>query len=148
MGTCWVHNPSAGTAAPWPSCAECCVNVINTRPCKPSLQAQVGEVWILHENFSHVCLRREKKVAGHKVRLGKYFYASLNDVLVIWKGQPCHHGSLLCPFKAGPYSDKSLFWVSRFVWDSLLNSMRSLLVFRIFWFKFLLRDRSMCKMHV
>lgn len=60
IDTCWVHNPSDGTAAPWPGCAYCCVNVMNTQPCKPSLRAQVGEVWILHENFSHAYLRGKK----------------------------------------------------------------------------------------
>lgn len=60
IDTCWVHNPSAGTAAPWPGCAYCCVNVMNTQPCKPRLQAQVGDMWILHENFSHAYLRGKK----------------------------------------------------------------------------------------
>lgn len=43
------------------------------------------------------------------MKLGKYFYAALKNLLVIWSGQPYHRGSLLCPFKAGPHLDKSYF---------------------------------------
>lgn len=75
---------------------------------------------------------KKKKVADHKVRLGKYFYASLKNMLVIWKGQPCHHGSLLCFFKAVLDLDKSQKYFEYSELFETHNSMRSLVVFRIF----------------
>lgn len=47
------------------------------------------------------------------MRLGKYFYAALKNLFVIWKGQPYHRGSLLCPFKAGLDLDKYYFEYSK-----------------------------------
>lgn len=132
IDTCWVHNPSAGTAAPWPGCVYCCVNVMNTQPCKPRLQAQVGDMWILHENFSHAYLREKNKSCWSQSEVREIFLCFFEAHVGNLEGAVLSPWEFVVPLESWPRVGQTIFWVFRVVWDSLLNSMRSLVVFSIF----------------
>lgn len=93
------------------------------------------------------CLFKKKIVAGHKMRLGKYFSVFWRTCLLSGRGNTVTLGVFVVPLESLPRVGQIILSVFKVVWDSLLNSMKSLAAFSVFQFKSLLWDRSWLEIH-